>query len=113
MDHLVESRKGESLLEMRLNVLQEHEKKVLAYDYQAVPENKKGKFEKLSYLTKDNVQEEWTPDVAVIWSHREPWIIEVKTLKEIRDNYDKLSNKFKQAEEWARKNGWTLISVVY
>jgi transposase InsO family protein len=98
--------RGESLLEMRLHVLLEHEKKVLKYDYQAVPKNREGKFEKLQYLTLDSVLVKWVPDVTVIWENGNPWIVEVKTLREVRDNLKKLLNKFNQAKQRAAENGW-------
>jgi transposase InsO family protein len=104
---LAATSKGESVLEMRLHVLCEQAREVLSYDFQAVPADKHGEFKKLAYVNENGDTVEWIPDTSVIWSHREPWVIEVKTLKELRDNFDKLSNKFEQAEERAEENGWT------
>ncbi|MFW9996003.1 MAG: hypothetical protein ACFFD4_28440 [Candidatus Odinarchaeota archaeon] len=106
-DHMItDSRKGESILEMRLHVLLEYEKRVSAYEYQAVPESKDGQFRKLEYYTQNNVLEEWVPDASVIWTHLDPWIIEVKTIKELANDLKKLQNKFRQTSERVKEQGF-------
>ncbi|NHI92805.1 MAG: hypothetical protein EAX96_09920, partial [Candidatus Lokiarchaeota archaeon] len=97
---------GESLLEDNLIVLLEHEINVIEYLNQAVPRNIDGEFKPLSYIRYDGIREDWIPDFSVIWKHRKPMIIEVKPLAVINKERKKLFNKWKQAEEIAKKNNW-------
>lgn len=112
-------KKGESLLEMRLHILLEHEQQFIAYDYQSTPPNNDGKSKPLIYRTEKDVSVEWTPDVYGIFKHSdkkyrdknsesnlEKWIIEVKPLKIIYKNFQKFENKFSQAKEFCKDKGW-------
>ncbi|MFQ5979210.1 MAG: TnsA endonuclease N-terminal domain-containing protein [Candidatus Heimdallarchaeota archaeon] len=106
-DNIIKNKvKGESILENAFMVLCEQEARIIEYLPQAVAKNKVGMFQPLPYTRLDGVEETWTPDFSIIWSNRKPWVVEVKRVKEIMENWEKLSHKFEQAEVYCQANGW-------
>ncbi|MHA2331481.1 MAG: hypothetical protein ACXAEU_05595 [Candidatus Hodarchaeales archaeon] len=99
-------KKGESLLEMRLHVLLEHELAVLSYDYQSTPPDQHGESIPLVYTTEKDTIQEWIPDVYAIWKDLPPWVIEVKPLASINKAYRFFENKFTQSWDFCKDRNW-------